>query len=98
MDLKVIFKRDLRYQMIKLKIIKLLVGKLNITSLDKIICSLIQKSVYWEKNLRKVPDSLSLINKQFNIKIREKKNNFRLRMEVNNKLHYLIDIFINDET
>ena len=66
------FKRDLRYQMIKLKIIKLLVGKLNITSLDKIICSLIQKSVYWEKNLRKVPDSLSLINKQFNINTFEK--------------------------
>ena len=58
--------------MIKLKIIKLLVGKLNITSLDKIICSLIQKSVYWEKNLRKVPDSLSLINKQFNINTFEK--------------------------
>ena len=36
-------------------------------------------------------------NKQFNIKIIEKNNNFGLRMEVNNKLHYLIDICINDK-
>ena len=36
-------------------------------------------------------------NKQFNIKIIEKDNNFRLRMEENNKLHYQIDITINDK-
>lgn len=35
-------------------------------------------------------------NKQFIIKIIEKKNNFRLRMEKNNKLHFQIDITIDD--
>ena len=36
-------------------------------------------------------------NKQFNIKIIEKNNNWRLRMEVNNKLHFQIDITINNK-
>ena len=36
-------------------------------------------------------------NKRFNIKIVEKNNNFRLRMEENNKLHYQIDITTNNE-
>ena len=33
----------------------------------------------------------------FNIQIIEKDNNFRLRLEQNNKLHFLIDIIINNE-
>ena len=36
-------------------------------------------------------------NKRFNIKIIEKNNNFRLRIEGNNKLHYQIDITTNNE-
>lgn len=35
--------------------------------------------------------------KQYNIKIINQNNNCRLRMEENNKLHYLIDITINDD-
>ena len=35
-------------------------------------------------------------NKLFDIKIIKSNNNFRLRLEKNNKLHYQIDITIND--
>ena len=35
--------------------------------------------------------------KHFQIEILEEDNNFRLRMEENNKLHYQIDITINNE-
>ena len=37
------------------------------------MCSLIRNSVYWEKNLRRVPDRLGSINKQFDINIFEKR-------------------------
>uniref|UniRef100_A0A6C0LY84 Uncharacterized protein n=1 Tax=viral metagenome TaxID=1070528 RepID=A0A6C0LY84_9ZZZZ len=35
--------------------------------------------------------------KMFDLRIITKKNNFRMRMETNNKLHFQIDITINDE-
>ena len=49
------------------------------------------------KNIKKITNEYFKQYVQFNFKIIEKKNNFKLRMEENNKLHFLIDIFINDK-